>query len=153
MKAVVYCDGSGGATAGPGGVGFVATVDGVTYEGSLPLDRATNQMAELLAAAYVLDQIEPCELVQVVSDSEYVVKGISEWLPAWERRGWRTASGRPVKNVSHWRRLLVAAARHERVEFQWTRGHAGNEGNERADQLAGEARERALNAALAAGTA
>src|SRR4051812_23385646 len=106
-------------------------------ESALELPRTTtNQQAEILAAAYALDQVDPCAHAVVWSDSEYLVKGISEWMPNWQRRGWRTKGGSPVKNRKYWERLIAAIARHERVEFRWCRGHAGNERNERADRLA-----------------
>lgn len=139
MNATVYTDGSG-TTGGPAGIAYVAKLDGVQHEKSLPLRDATNQQAEILAAAYALDQIPVCERVIVWSDSEYLVKGISEWMAGWIRRGWRTGSGSSVKNQAHWRRLLTAQARHGDVKFNWVRGHAGHVDNERADELAGAAR-------------
>lgn len=143
--AVVYVDGSGSATGGPGGVGYVATVDGADYEGSLSLPSATNQQAEILAAAWALDQLQPCTAVAVFSDSEYVVKGMTVWLDGWIRRGWRTKGGSPVKNRPHWERLIRARGRHDAVTFTWVRGHNGTAGNERADVLADEARRRQID--------
>lgn len=140
MRATLYTDGSGLATAGPGGIAYVGHVHGVEVRGSLPLRRATNQMAEILAAAYALDQIPPTEFVRVVSDSQYVVRGMNEWLPKWVANGWKTGKNRPVMNQDHWRRLLKAVASHGRVEFVWTRGHAGTWANEEADRLAAIAR-------------
>lgn len=141
---MVYCDGSGLATGGPGGVGYVAVYSPhIVMEGRLSLPSATNQQAEVLAAAYALDQIEPHDVVEMVSDSEYVVKSYPK-LDGWKQRGWRLASGGPVKNVGHWQRLLVAAARHGEVTFRWVRGHNGDVHNERADELAGQARELSL---------
>lgn len=136
--AVAYVDGSGMSTGGVAGVGYVVTVDGREHEGSLSIPRATNQQAELLAAAYLLDQLDPCDSVIVWSDSRYVVDGWG-WLPGWIARGWRTTTGE-VANPAHWRRLLVAAEKHARVEFRWCKGHAGTAQNERADVLAYEAR-------------
>lgn len=145
MTVTVYCDGSGGATAAAGGVAYLVSVDGRNWiEGWLPLPAATNQQAEILAAAYALDQIDPAREVVVVSDSEYVVKGAGERLEGWIARGWRTASNKPVKNQPHWRRLIDARARHGHVEFRWVRGHAGTWQNERADELAGQARQQAI---------
>jgi ribonuclease HI len=145
VTVTVYCDGSGGAKPHAGGVGYVATADGRTWlEGSMPLPAATNQQAEILAAAYALDQIDPAPEVLVVSDSEYVVKGASERLEDWIARGWLTRSNKPVKNQPHWRRLIAARERHGRVEFRWVRGHAGTWQNERADELAGDARQQAI---------
>lgn len=148
--AVVYCDGSGVADGGPAGCGYVALINARTVtEGSLPLPAGTNQQAEILAAAYALTEIPDCAAVLVYSDSEYVVKGWTEWLPGWLENGWRRRSGGDVANQRHWQRLIDAADRHGTVEFRWVRGHDGTEGNERADVLAGEARARAIEQAAA----
>jgi ribonuclease HI len=141
-SATVFTDGSG-TTGGPGGVGYVAVVDGQETEGSLPLARATNQQAEILAAAYALHTIPPCAEVVVYSDSEYVVLGMQSRIVEWIARGWRTKAGSPVANRRHWERLLEAVGRHEKVWFEWVRGHAGHPENERADALAVAARHRA----------
>jgi ribonuclease HI len=147
LKYIVYTDGSGGAS-GPGGIAYVAIDEqtGEVREGALPLERATNQKAEILAAAYALHSLPVAGDVTVVSDSEYVVKGFTEWLPRWRQNGWRTRDNQPVKNVAYWQRLERAAARHATVSFEWCEGHAGIEHNERADQLAGEARQMAKDA-------
>lgn len=145
---VAYVDGSGLATGGPAGVGYVALIGDATVEGALELPAATNQQAEILAAAYALDQLGPADHVLVVSDSQYVVRGWG-WLPGWIERGWRTRTG-PVANQAHWRRLQQAVARHGSVTFRWTKGHAGTPENERADALAASARARSLQAAVGA---
>lgn len=136
----VYVDGSGHALGGPGGCGYVAYgEDGFHEEGAISLPSATNQRAEILAAAFALHKLpEGCN-VTVMSDSEYVVKGWG-WLPGWIGRGWRTSTRGPVANQRHWQRLQQAAARHRSVRFEWLRGHAGHPANERADLLAGMAR-------------
>lgn len=150
----LYPDGSGistGASAGgPAGVAYVAIIDNIVIEGALELPSATNQQAELLAAAFGLEEIDPCPLVSVFSDSQYVVKGMNEWLPNWISRGekwgtgeWLTATLSPVKNQDHWRRLVAAVGRHDLVRFEWIKGHAGHTWNERADELAVAARHRA----------
>ena len=150
-RAVVWVDGSGLAKAGPAGAGYVARVDGGSrVEDSVSIEAGTNQVAELVAAAYALEQLGPFDDVVVWSDSEYVVKGMTRWLPNWVERDWRTASGSPVKNQEHWRRLIAAAGRHGRVEFRWCKGHADTWENNRADVLAGRARLRAERAAVAA---
>lgn len=139
MSFTIYSDGSG-TTGGPAGIGFIALADGLPFsEGSLPLASATNQQAELLAAAFALHSIPEGQDVVLYSDSAYVVKGFTEYLPKWRARGWRRSGG-PVANLPHWERLIAAVERHRSVRFEWTRGHVGTEGNERADRLAGEAR-------------
>jgi ribonuclease HI len=139
MSITVYVDGSGHARGGPGGCGYVAvTAAGRTFEGKCSLPAATNQQAELLAAAYALHSIPAGSTVTVRSDSEYVVNGWG-WLDGWIERGWRTRTG-AVANRRHWERLITAVQRHERVTFEWIAGHSGIEHNERADVLAGEAR-------------
>jgi len=79
--------------------------------------------------------------VHICTDSQYVMKGITEWLAAWKKRGWKTADRQPVKNVDLWQRLEAALAPHQ-VEWQWVRGHSGHPENERVDQLATAARNR-----------
>jgi ribonuclease HI len=134
VRLVVYTDGSG-TTGGPAGIAYVALGDGIALvkEGSLSLDRATNQQAEILAAAFALHEIEPGPTIQIISDSEYLVKGWNEY-PKRKRK----------KNLAHWARLTAAVEKHRSVTFSWTRGHRGTPGNERADKLAGEARRAAL---------
>ena len=98
----------------------------------------TNNRMELTAAVCALDTLkQPCR-VTLYTDSEYVQKGISEWLPAWKLRGWKTAGKKPVKNQDLWQQLDTAASRHV-VEWRWVRGHVGNPGNEQVDRLANEA--------------
>jgi ribonuclease HI len=95
----------------------------------------TNNRMELTAVIRALEALKrPCR-VEVYTDSEYVKNGITEWLPAWKRRGWKTADRKPVKNVDLWHALDALAALHE-VRWHWVRGHAGHDGNERADALA-----------------
>ena len=95
----------------------------------------TNNRMELLAVIRALESIKrPVPLV-IHTDSQYVQKGITEWMSNWKRRGWRTADKKPVKNVDLWRQLDELAQRHE-IEWRWVKGHSGDAGNERADQLA-----------------
>ena len=90
---------------------------------------------ELLAVIEALNALKrPCRIV-LHTDSQYVQKGITEWLPGWKARGWKTAAKAPVKNVDLWKRLEEATLGHE-IQWVWVKGHAGHEGNERADQLA-----------------
>ncbi len=97
----------------------------------------TNNRMELMGAIMALESLrEPCRIV-LHTDSQYVMKGITEWMPGWKRKNWKTSDGKPVKNVDLWHRLDAARTRHE-VEWRWVKGHAGDEGNELADQLANE---------------
>ena len=97
----------------------------------------TNNRMELLAVIEALKALKrPCQ-VRVHTDSQYVQKGMNEWLPGWKARGWRTADKKPVKNADLWQELEKQAAKHE-LTWLWVRGHAGDPGNERADQLANE---------------
>jgi ribonuclease HI len=108
----------------------------------------TNNRMELMAAIEGLEALtRPCS-VAVYTDSEYLKKGIGEWLPKWKATGWRTAARKPVKNEDLWRRLEEAAARHQ-VEWHWVRGHAGHAENERADVLANRGLDDVLAAARA----
>jgi len=90
---------------------------------------------ELTAAIRALDALKRPSKVRLYTDSLYVMKGISEWITSWKRRGWRTADKKPVKNEDLWRELDRAASRHE-IEWHWVKGHAGHPENERADRLA-----------------
>lgn len=141
MTLTVYTDGSG-TTGGPAGIAYVAVYETgeIHSEEALPLDNATNQQAEVLAAAFALHRLTPGVPIKIVSDSEYLVKGWNEYLPVWINLGWRKKSGGVPKNLVHWQRLRKAAEPHE-VTFEWCRGHDGTPGNERADKLAGTARE------------
>ncbi len=95
----------------------------------------TNNRMELKAVIEALTALtRPCE-VTVFTDSQYVQKGISEWIHGWKARGWKTAAREPVKNVDLWQALDVAQVQHK-IEWRWVKGHAGHVGNERADQLA-----------------
>nr|MBA2413574.1 ribonuclease HI [Burkholderiaceae bacterium] len=95
----------------------------------------TNNRMELLAVIEALGSLKRGCNVIVHTDSQYVRLGITEWLPAWMQRGWKTAAKKPVKNADLWQRLFDAAAKHE-IDWRWVRGHSGNVGNERADELA-----------------
>jgi ribonuclease HI len=106
----------------------------------------TNNRMELTAAIEALKALKrPCR-VALYTDSTYVRNGITEWLPAWRARGWRTADKKPVKNQDLWEALAALAERHD-VDWHWVRGHAGHPENERADALANRGLEQALNLA------
>lgn len=132
----VFVDGAAPSRGGAGGIGWTCPILGL--ENAMYLRRATNQQAEILAAALALHELERGSY-EIVSDSRYVVDGWAR-LPVWAADGWRTAAGGPVANLGHWERLMTAATRHVVVRISWTKGHVGTAGNERADHLAGEAK-------------
>lgn len=135
-----YTDGACSGNPGPGGWGVLLQArEGaeVVREREIMGGEAltTNNRMELLAAIGALEALERPSELTVVTDSAYVKGGITEWLPNWKRRGWRTAGGDAVKNDDLWRRLEASAAPH-RVRWTWIKGHAGHVENERADALA-----------------
>jgi len=131
----IYTDGACKGNPGPGGWGALLRSGGHERElfGGDPA--TTNNRMELTAVIRALATLKQPSRVEVYTDSEYVMKGITEWLAAWKRRGWKTADRKPVKNVDLWRELDELAGRHE-VGWHWVRGHAGHPENERADALA-----------------
>jgi ribonuclease HI len=131
----IYADGACKGNPGPGGWGAIVRVAGSDKELYGGERATTNNRMELTAVIRALESLEGPSTVEVYTDSQYVQKGISEWLPSWKRRGWRTADKKPVKNVDLWQRLERAAAAH-RVSWHWIKGHAGHPENERADALA-----------------
>ncbi len=133
----IYTDGACKGNPGPGGWGVLLRYGDMEKELFGGEASTTNNRMELLAVIEALAALRrPCE-VDLYLDSEYVRKGITEWLPAWKARGWRTASRQPVKNVDLWQRLDAAVATSgHRIAWRWVRGHSGDPGNERADLLA-----------------
>ncbi len=131
----LFTDGACSGNPGPGGWGAILRWRGRERELSGGEAATTNNRMELMAVIAGLEALtRPCP-VDVYTDSQYVQKGISEWMPGWKARGWRTADKKPVKNVDLWQRLDAAAAPHT-VRWHWVRGHAGHPENERADRLA-----------------
>ncbi len=131
----IFTDGACKGNPGPGGWGALLRYAGKEKEifGGEPV--TTNNRMELLAVIRALEALtRPC-LVKLHTDSQYVQKGISEWIHSWKQRGWRTADKKPVKNVELWQELDQLASRHQ-IEWLWVKGHAGHDGNERADALA-----------------
>ena len=145
LQVVIYTDGACKGNPGPGGWGAVLTSGNTEKEifgGELG---TTNNRMEITAVIEALTALkQPCK-VTLYLDSEYVRKGITEWIHGWKARGWRTAAKAPVKNVDLWQRLdaLVASSGHH-IDWRWVKGHAGDPGNERADGLANKGVERAL---------
>jgi ribonuclease HI len=135
-----YTDGACSGNPGPGGWGALLVArDGETVlkERELSGGEAltTNNRMELLAAINALEVLERPAKITVVTDSVYVMNGVTDWIAGWKRNGWKTAAKKPVKNDDLWRRLDEARARHE-VRWEWIKGHAGHPENERADELA-----------------
>jgi ribonuclease HI len=148
----IHTDGACSGNPGPGGWGAILAFGDHEKElkGGEPL--TTNNRMELMAAIAALEALKrPCR-VDLYTDSQYLRGGITGWINAWKRNGWRTADRKPVKNVDLWQRLDAALQRHE-VHWHWVRGHAGHALNERADRLARDAiaAQRAAAAAPKAG--
>lgn len=136
-QVVIHTDGACKGNPGPGGWGVLLSSDGGEKELFGGEALTTNNRMELTAVIEAIGALKrPCQ-VTLYLDSEYVRKGITEWIVGWKARGWRTAAKQPVKNADLWLRLdaLLAAGEH-RIDWRWVRGHSGDAGNERADQLA-----------------
>lgn len=132
---VIHTDGACRGNPGPGGWGAILEHDSHERELYGYEPETTNNRMELMAIIQALEALKrPCK-VRAITDSQYVMKGITEWMPGWKKRGWRTASRKPVANRDLWERLDAAIQRHE-IGWEWVRGHTGQAGNERADQLA-----------------
>lgn len=131
----IYTDGACRGNPGPGGWGAWLQYGDNERELWGGEAETTNNRMELQAAIQALSALsEPCN-VALFTDSVYVKNGITSWLAGWKKKGWKTAAGKPVKNVDLWKALDAENQRHE-VQWQWVKGHSGDPGNERADQLA-----------------
>jgi ribonuclease HI len=131
----VYTDGACKGNPGPGGWGAVLEIDGHEREMYGGAPATTNNRMELTAVIEALSALKrPCRVV-LHTDSQYVQKGITEWIGGWKARGWKTAAKEPVKNVDLWQKLDAVVRGHE-IRWVWVKGHAGHDGNERADALA-----------------
>lgn len=146
MNAIdIYTDGACKGNPGPGGWGVLLKSGDTEKELFGGENPTTNNRMEMQAVIEALSALKrPCAVTLHV-DSQYVLKGITEWLPGWKAKGWRTASKQPVKNVDLWQKLdaLVAGGGHQ-IDWRWVRGHNGDPGNERADALANKGVEQAL---------
>jgi len=132
---IIYTDGACRGNPGRGGWGVILSYKATVKELYGGDEDTTNNRMELMAAIQALEALtKPCS-VQLYSDSSYVLKGITEWMPNWKKRGWKTAARHPVKNVDLWQRLDTAIAKHN-IEWKWVKGHSGDKGNDRADALA-----------------
>ena len=131
----IYTDGACKGNPGRGGWGVLLKQDGATREFHGGEPHTTNNRMELVAVIRALEALAPGTQARLYTDSQYVHLGISKWIRDWKRRGWRTAEKKPVKNEDLWRRLDELAGQHQ-IDWIWVRGHIGNAGNERADELA-----------------
>lgn len=143
----IFTDGACRGNPGPGGWGALLRFGEHERELCGAEADTTNNRMELTGAIEGLNALkEPCE-VTLVTDSSYVIKGFTEWLPGWKKRNWKNASKRPVLNVDLWQQLELAVSRHAQVNWQWVKGHSGHEGNERADALANQGIDQMLEQA------
>jgi ribonuclease HI len=133
----IFTDGACSGNPGPGGWGAILRFRGVEKELKGGEAQTTNNRMEMMAVLVAFNTLtRPCA-VDLYTDSQYVKKGMTEWLRGWKARGWKTADKKPVKNDDLWKALDAAAARHD-VAWHWVRGHDGHPENERADALARE---------------
>lgn len=131
----IFTDGACSGNPGPGGWGAVLRYQGVEKELQGGESETTNNRMEMLAAIHALEAMKRPVRAVIHTDSTYLRDGITKWIHAWKKRGWKTAGKKPVKNVDLWQRLETAVERHD-VEWRWVKGHAGHPENERADALA-----------------
>jgi len=134
----IYTDGACRGNPGPGGWGALLSSGEHEKELSGAEAHTTNNRMELTAVIRALEALQRPSEVRIFTDSEYVRRGITEWVRSWKARGWKTADRKPVKNQDLWERLDTLAAVHK-IEWRWVKGHSGVPGNERVDRLANEA--------------
>jgi ribonuclease HI len=133
----IYADGACSGNPGPGGWGAIVRDGAVDTELCGGAPATTNNRMELTGVIEALASLTPGRSIDVYTDSQYVQKGISEWIHNWKRRGWKTADKQPVKNADLWMKLDALAQQHK-VKWHWVKGHAGHAENERADALANQ---------------
>ena len=143
-KVEIFTDGACRGNPGPGGWGAILRYGGHEKELYGAERDTTNNRMELMAAIIALESLKRPVDATLTTDSEYLRKGITEWIHSWKRRGWKTADKKPVKNQDLWQRLDVAAHKHQ-IHWKWIRGHTGHEENERADGLANRASDEMLS--------
>ncbi len=134
----IWTDGACLGNPGPGGWGALLRWNGHEKELSGGEADTTNNRMELMAAIQALEALKRPSVVDLTTDSQYVRKGMLEWMANWKRNGWKTSAKKPVKNAELWKRLDTAVARHQ-VRWHWVKGHSGHPENERADELASTA--------------
>ncbi len=134
-KVYIYTDGACRGNPGPGGWGALIRFQDTEKEFFGGENNTTNNRMEMMASIQALSQLSrPCEVI-LTTDSQYVRKGITEWIINWKKRGWKTANKKPVKNSDLWKQLDELVQKHE-VTWHWVKGHSGHVENERADELA-----------------
>ena len=131
----IHTDGACSGNPGPGGWGALLSYNGKTREISGGEAETTNNRMEMMAAIQALETLTRNVNARLHTDSTYLKDGVTKWMANWKTNGWKTANRKPVKNVDLWQRLETALSGH-RVEWHWVKGHAGDPGNERADELA-----------------
>ena len=134
---IVHTDGACSGNPGPGGWGVILEFNGTRKELSGGEANTTNNRMELMGAISALESLKRSCPVEMHVDSSYVKDGITKWIHGWKKNGWKTAGKKPVKNAELWQRLDQALGTHK-VSWHWVKGHAGHDGNERADELARE---------------
>jgi len=135
QRVEIFTDGSCSGNPGPGGWGAILRFNGTEKELSGGADETTNNRMEMTAVIKALEALKrPC-VVDLYTDSKYVMDGTTQWLRGWKARGWKTADRKPVKNVDLWEQIDAQVAKHQ-VTFHWVKGHAGHAENERVDVLA-----------------
>jgi ribonuclease HI len=137
-KVIIFTDGGCRGNPGPGGWGALMRFGNHEKEIYGYEEETTNNRMELMAAIRSLEVLSRDCSVVLTTDSQYVRQGITEWMEGWKKRGWKTASKKPVKNKDLWQRLDEVVQKHD-IDWQWVKGHSGHEGNERADDLANRA--------------
>lgn len=138
MKNVqIFTDGCCKGNPGPGGYGFIIIYKDASKEYKGAEKETTNNIMEMTAAIKALEQLkEPCK-VDLTTDSQYLVKGMTQWIDGWARKGWTTSAKKPVKNLELWKKLQRLSQKHK-ISWHWIKGHAGHAENERCDALANE---------------
>jgi ribonuclease HI len=142
-QVILYTDGACSGNPGPGGWGALLMCKGAEKEFSGHAEQTTNNRMELTAVIEGLKKITKTSDVLVVTDSKYVLEGMTKWLAGWKKNGWKTASKKPVKNIDLWQALEAVCATHK-VTFKWVKGHSNDPHNDRADALATQAIQAAI---------
>lgn len=141
----IFTDGACRGNPGPGGWGAVLCYEGKEKNIYGAEFETTNNRMELTAAIMGLRALKKSTNVIITTDSNYLCKGITEWLPSWQKRGWKTADKKPVKNVDLWQALVIETKNHK-ITWRWVKGHSGHNGNDKADALANQAIDELLSA-------